>query len=307
MIKIKNPLARIVTLPERGWNFSLAFAESLWLAAGRNDMALPGHYLRSLYNYSDDGKFMRGGYGPRLRYFNGISDEYKVDHISKEEGFYNRKTISIDQFKFIEKCFLKDPYTRQAILTILDPAKDYFSSSQEMKETKDFPCTKSIHFLRNGSKLDVIVHMRSNDFVWGAGGVNIFNFTFMQEYFAQIIGLEVGAYYHIVDNLHYYEPMYERVKKLAGIEEVSDQGYLYNKSFNSLKEFDEKLNALQQYEEELREKRVKSLVQFDDEFFDDWAKVFFMKNVKQTSLLSFAHPALNNIAKREFEKQRGDL
>jgi thymidylate synthase len=38
IIKINNPLSRIVTIPERGWNYVLPYIESLWLASGRNDV-----------------------------------------------------------------------------------------------------------------------------------------------------------------------------------------------------------------------------------------------------------------------------
>lgn len=37
--------------------------------------------------------------------------------------------------------------------------------------------------------------MRSNDIIGGASAVNIFNYTFMQEYMATILGLGVGNYF----------------------------------------------------------------------------------------------------------------
>ena len=47
--------------------------------------------------------------------------------------------------------------------------------------------------------------MRSNDMLWGASAVNIFNFTFMQEYFAAMLNMEIGSYFHIANNFHFYE------------------------------------------------------------------------------------------------------
>ena len=73
MFKITNPTARLVMIPERKWYGVLPYAESLWLASGRNDMAFIRHYLARLDNFSDDRLYMRGGYGPRFRHFNGDS------------------------------------------------------------------------------------------------------------------------------------------------------------------------------------------------------------------------------------------
>ena len=38
MFKISDPTARLVTIAERNWYAPLSYGESLWLAAGRNDM-----------------------------------------------------------------------------------------------------------------------------------------------------------------------------------------------------------------------------------------------------------------------------
>lgn len=50
--------------------------------------------------------------------------------------------------------------------------------------------------------------MRSNDIIWGASAVNIFNYTFMQEYMATILGLGVGNYFPMQ---HTGQLEYERV------------------------------------------------------------------------------------------------
>ena len=44
MFKITNPIAREVTIPERKWLKVLPYAESLWIASGRNDMVYITHY-----------------------------------------------------------------------------------------------------------------------------------------------------------------------------------------------------------------------------------------------------------------------
>lgn len=274
IIKITNPLARYVTIPQRKWNCTLPYAESLWIATGRNDMELAGHYVKKLYDFSDDKNFMRAGYGPRIRRFNGVATDYT------EKSFWRifskrNKTHTIDQLKFVEKLFNQDPKTRQAIITIGDPAKDNFDLLGNLKVTKDFPCTRSLQFILNHEgKLDLIVHMRSNDFIWGASAVNIFNFTFILEYMAAILGLEIGNYYHIVNNFHFYDIHLGLLKQLSALKNIHDEDYfLYNKTFSNLSEFDARLGELSEYEECLR--RVKIIESnFKDDFFSDWAKIF---------------------------------
>jgi thymidylate synthase len=295
MIKIRNPLSRWITIPERKWNFCLPYAESLWLALGRNDLEFIKCYLPKMNDFSDDGFFLRGGYGPRLRFYNGNTFDYKKAGDNNAMIFENRE---IDQFYYISECFKRDQYTRQAIITIGDPAKDCFDIDNNIKKTKDFPCTRSLHFIKNSvtNKLDLIVHLRSNDFIWGATAVNIFNYTFMQEFFASILGLEVGEYYHIANNLHYYDSRHhEMIEKLATIKHTTDSSYCYEKTFHSLNEFDNLLKRLEVLEYHLRTGKTHEIVNFKDDFFNDWAKVLCKKVNRNLSII-FKNPILNQIS-----------
>jgi thymidylate synthase len=97
MFKLNNPTSRLVTIAERNWNPILSYAESLWLAVGRNDLEFIGHYLKSMKNFSDDGFFMRGAYGPRLRKYSGISNDYKIRN-SNNVDISELKKSEVDQF-----------------------------------------------------------------------------------------------------------------------------------------------------------------------------------------------------------------
>ncbi len=294
LVKIVNPLSRIITIPQRKWNLALPYAESLWLASGRNDLNFIRFYLAKMSQYSDDSEFMRGGYGPRLRYYSSSHLDYKVDyHRCTSQNLDNGLT---DQFRYVCECFKKDIYTRRAIITLGDPSKDCFTPDGFLKNTKDLPCTRLLQFSRKASenKLDLTVYMRSNDFFWGATAVNMFNYMFMQEYFAGILGMDIGNYYHFANNLHYYEARHsEMIESIAAIENVSDPQYLYSKSFNSLKKFDNLLIKLRNWEEELRLKRMSQIKEFEDDFFNDWGKVLFNKITK--SSVEYANPILNSL------------
>lgn len=294
MFKITNPTARLVTIPERKWNPILPFAESLWLASGKNDLEFIGYYLKNMKNFSDDGEFLRGGYGPRLRKYNGINDDYKIRN-PYDIDIAKLNKSEVDQFSFICKSFEKDKFTRQAIINIGDPPKDCFDKEGNLKITKDFPCTRLLHFQKQpkANKLNLTVYMRSNDLLWGASAVNIFNFTFMLEYFSQILGMEIGEYYHMANNFHYYEDFEEVVQLISQAKDYTDNLFIYPKSFNNLIQFDEKLSLLIHEEEKLRKSHNVDLIDFKDDFFNDWYKIFYTSNTHKE--VTFSNPVLNQL------------
>lgn len=56
----------------------------------------------------------------------------------------------------------------------------------------------------NGRLLDMTVTNRSNDMIWGALGANAVHFSFLQEYVAAQLDVEVGVYNHFTNNMHVY-------------------------------------------------------------------------------------------------------
>lgn len=290
IIQITNPCARVITVPERKWNKYLPFAESLWIASGRNDIEMSSYYCENLKTFSDDGIWMRAGYGPRVRRYNNDIADYQIGFNTDVES---GKT-EIDQFKYVIDSFKKDEFTRQAIINIGDPVKDCFDGDKK-KETKDFPCTRSLQFLRDSEgKLNLYVHMRSNDFLWGATGVNMFNYMFMLEYFSMILGYEVGSYYHLVNNLHYYEDTRERIESFSKVKSYSNESYSYRNRVASLTSFEVELKRLEKWEQEIRTGRDNNFIKTENEFFHDWALALYSKRVK-THSLKFHNPVLNSL------------
>lgn len=233
-ITLNNPTNRCIRNKARGWNKFLGFAESLWLLSGVNHMDMVGSVVKNLYNFSDDKQFMRAGYGPRLRGFTGVSEDYNHMIPTSGNAFANSKVqesgynlASIDQLKYVVEVLQKDPNSRQASITIHDPAKDCYNTDGTLKTTKDQPCTRLIQFMMVDGKLDATTYMRSNDFLWGFSAVNVFNFTVLQEVVAGLLGVRVGKYHHIANNLHYYKEYQDKVEAIAN--EVYNDDY---KSFH---------------------------------------------------------------------------
>jgi thymidylate synthase len=295
MIEISNPTDRYINIPERKWSKYLPFVESLWIALGLNDLdVLPGRYFKNLYDYSDDGRTWRGGYGPRIRAFSGIASDYNVTDPAYRHIMSGFVTV-VDQLRYVIESLERDINTRQAIITIGDPAKDDFDEHQTLKVTKDYPCSRVIQFMMVNDRLNCTVYIRSNDILYGMSAVNIFNFTWMQEYVANIIGVPIGKYYHIANNLHVYEKHYEKIVGFASLnlDHYSSNGqYQYEDKIGSLENFDKLITRLYRYEQGVHRGEVYQFVSFGNDMIDDWAKVFL--NYKGI-VLPFNNPYLNKL------------
>ena len=287
--KITEPTATIITIPCRKWNKTLPYAESLWIAAGRNDLNYITYYLERMRDFSDDKIYARGAYGPRIRHFNGAMIDYKVAEA------LDANNIGIDQLRYIAECFREESSTRRAIISLGDVMKDNFNIEGGLKKTLDIPCTREVHFIKQSSsnKLDIIVKMRSNDMIWGASAVNIFNYTFMQEYMAAILGLEVGNYYHFADNFHYYDRHKEMVEQLSKVKKVVDEPYIYNKTFRNLEDFDNLVKELCSEEKKMRLDKSYSYREVSDPFFRDWYNMLYL--YKRNAKVEFANPTLKKL------------
>lgn len=294
LMRITDPSDRYITLPERKWNKHLPFVESLWLASGTNHLDMVTKYVKNMANFSDDGQFMRAGYGTRIRAYTGNQENYKV-----RDPKYRRVTTfsgnTVDQLKFVVDILKKDKDSRQALITIHDPAKDSLDSSQNLVVSKDQPCTRSLQFMVNKGKLDMTVHMRSNDLIWGFSAVNITNFTFMQEYVSQILNIPVGDYYHFANNLHVYEDKLPLVEELSKLKyDTSRNPYFYQRQFNSLEAFDNEVVRLFQFDELISRGESVDHIEFKTFMFQDWSSVLRTKWDKEFKP-NFINPNLTNL------------
>ncbi|MEZ9494930.1 thymidylate synthase [Vibrio splendidus] len=270
LIKLDNPSSRIITLPERKWPVHMGYAESLWLSTGRNDVDFMSAYLPRMREFSDDGKFVRAGYGPRIKTYNSSEKDYE-----RNTAVQNNDThVGIDQLKYVVDCLLHEKTSRRAVIELGDPIKDNYVNSK-LKETKDYPCTRSLQFIvNNDNRLDLYVHMRSNDFIWGMTGVNIFNYTFMQEYVSQILGVPLGSYYHIANNLHFYEEYKDKLTRISE-SSYSDEFFEYNSDISSYDDFESKIRCLCNWESKIRTGQNIGLIDLESDFMNDWQRVIY--------------------------------
>lgn len=134
----------------------------------------------------------RAGYGPRLR--------WRTSH----DGTNAR----IDPLALTVQELRERPESRRAVIDLFDE-DDYRHYA-----ARDWPCNIVINFLIRQGKLDLIVYCRSNDLLYGASGINWFEFTVLQELVAELAGLPLGEYYHVSNSLHYYAEFEGRFEKM---------------------------------------------------------------------------------------------
>lgn len=224
LIEIRDPTANILLLNGRNNDPWVSMCELPWLLAGRNDIAWLLPYLPRAADFSDNGRTWRAGYGPRLRNWDG-----------------GHPGTSFDQLQRVVDLLEQNPDTRQAVISLWDPLADlapHYHVDGNMhdrdlnhrwtqpgdKDTrfKDYPCTNWLHFQVVDNALDLTVVMRSNDLFWGFSGVNVFNFTMLQQLVAASLGVEEGTYRHMASNLHVYERHFEAVERVAKNSEHED-------------------------------------------------------------------------------------
>lgn len=174
-IQYTNPTERVVFWADRDANPFFHLMESLWMLAGRNDVAFVSGYVARMATFSDDGQTFHGAYGYRWR---------------QHFGF--------DQLNAVVKALKANPDDRRCVVQMWSAQDDLG------REGKDFPCNIETVFSINEGRLDMTVYNRSNDLVWGALGANCVHFSVLQEYMAGRIGVPVGQYWQVSNNMHLY-------------------------------------------------------------------------------------------------------
>lgn len=182
-----SPTERCIFHKERVFNPFFFLMESLWMLSGRDDTAWLVRFNKQMQSYSDDGTRFHGAYGYRWRKF-----------------------FDMDQLDYIVDLLNNKPNSRRAVLQIWNCTSDLNTD----ESGKDMPCNLLVTFRMNNGSLDITVMNRSNDVIWGAYGANAVHFSFLQEYMAGRLGVQVGKYYQISNNFHVYK---EILDKFSGI------------------------------------------------------------------------------------------
>jgi thymidylate synthase len=220
LVTFTNPLERVLFNQSRDANPFFHLFESLWMLAGRNDVAPLLKYNSKIGDVaSDDGQTFNGAYGYRWR--NHRSDiSSPILNIALRGPHYTKTT---DQLKIVIDQLKRKPESRRVVLQMWNVEDDLL----KIDETKDVCCNTNAYFsvrqygpessvacVKPGY-LDMTVCNRSNDLIWGMLGANVVHFSFLQEYLAACIGVSVGVYNQFTNNLHVYIERYKPEEWLA--------------------------------------------------------------------------------------------
>jgi thymidylate synthase len=182
----QQPTERVLFYPDRDANPFFHLYESLWMLAGRQDIAPLTLYAKQMSQYSDDGTTQRGAYGYRWRNW-----------------------FRVDQLPLIMEMLDRNHDERRAVLQMWDANCDLG------RNYKDVPCNLTATFqIDHNGRLNLTVFCRSNDIIWGAYGANAVHFSMLLEYMALAINCPVGTYTQVSVNWHGY---LETIKKSMSI------------------------------------------------------------------------------------------
>jgi thymidylate synthase len=240
-----DPLDRYTTIPTRKPNLAAQIAETMWVLAGRNDLEFLSHYLPRAGDFSDDGMTWRAAYGPRIRAWD-----------RRESNTFD--DLPVDQLKRVIGILKADPNSRQAVIGIWDPDVDATPDP-----VKDRACNNWLNFsIRNGM-LDLHVAVRSNDLIWGHSGINVFEWSVLQEIVAGMVGATMGALHFSITSLHLYGSHFDKAEKITTqpIENLEDD--LISRTLfdartvdHNLKTLDDRIQDWFKIEEMIRENGV---------------------------------------------------
>lgn len=186
-----KPRERVLCSPMRRANPVFHLLESFWMLAGRRDVKFPATVVKRMNEYSDDKDTFWGAYGYRWREFFGWD---QIGHAIRE---------------------LRDnPTSRRVVIAMWNAMR--VPGEHGLDRTpcdfmvgalggKDVPCNTHIYLdLRDGN-LNMTVCCRSNDILWGCYGANAVHMSMLQEYIASALGVEMGWYSQMSNDLHLYE------------------------------------------------------------------------------------------------------
>jgi len=148
----------------------------------------------------------------------GVHDDWIKPEEGKWEYTYHERLFnysipgephSVDQIKFVVEKLTRIPHSRRAQAVTwkcwVDPKFD------------DPPCLQRLWFRIFEGKLQLNVHLRSND-AFKAAFMNMFAFTELQKLVAEKVSekigkkIKVGKYIHIADSYHIYGSDYQQFK-----------------------------------------------------------------------------------------------
>jgi thymidylate synthase len=162
----------VITKRARKMAYGFMFGEAAWIVSGSNWLSGIQCHMKRYADFSDDGVFLNGAYGPKVA----------------------------EQYTYAVNTLIQDPESRQAVIGIW---------RERPAPSKDIPCTLSMQFFIRSKTLHAVVNMRSQDAVWGFS-YDIFTFSQVANMVRvlllnQGVAVRLGLLHVQVGSAHIYE------------------------------------------------------------------------------------------------------
>jgi hypothetical protein len=200
-IILSHPWERVNFCPIRDANPFFHLIEGLAMLGNVNDVEILSRFAKRMYDFSDDGKTYNAFYGTRAR-------AWKL-----HDGNL------LDQLHWVIGTLKTDKTSRQAVVQLWDPV-------DLQLPTKDKACNLCMLFYVRENQLCMTTFNRSNDAVLGGvSGANIVHLSMFQEYVATCVGLPMGRWCHVSNNLHVYIEDKKTQEVLQGYKNSGEDPY----------------------------------------------------------------------------------
>ena len=165
-----------------------------------------------------------GSIGKAYGYQLGIKHKYR-------EGEFDQ----VDRVIFDLK---NNPNSRRIITNIYNHA--------DLSEMHLYPCAYSMTFNVANGKLSAILNQRSQDML-AANNWNVVQYSVLVHMLAQVAGLEVGEFVHVIADAHIYERHIPIIERLIEREQYDAPKFTLDKSIDDFYKFDENSFSLENY------------------------------------------------------------
>lgn len=117
---------------------------------------------------------------------------------------------------------------------------------QDLSEMALHPCAYSMTFNTSGNKLNAILNQRSQDML-AANCWNVCQYAALVHMFAQVSGLEVGEFVHVIADAHIYDRHIPIVEELISKEPYDAPDFVMDKSITDFYSFTKDSFSLENY------------------------------------------------------------
>ncbi|MBQ4049437.1 MAG: thymidylate synthase [Clostridia bacterium] len=201
-------------------NFRAAVDELLWIwqKKSNNVNDLGSHIWDA---WADE----NGSIGKAYGYQMSVKHKYK-------EGEFDQ----VDRVLFDLK---NNPHSRRIITNIYNHA--------DLSEMNLYPCAYSVTFNVTGNKLNAILNQRSQDMLT-ANNWNVIQYAVLVYMMAQVSGLEVGEFVHVIADAHVYDRHVEVYKSIRENRQFNAPKLIINKDVKNFYDFTVDDFVLENYE-----------------------------------------------------------